>query len=87
MKLDHPSIIRAFDFYESRVPRDYCSGIVMELGKMSLFDIFRKVWQVRHDESAPVVISYIKESEMKGYMRDVSLGLQYLVDITRRLNE
>lgn len=39
VELDHPSIIRAFDFYVSRVPRDYCSGIVMELGKMSLFDI------------------------------------------------
>ncbi|KAJ8058035.1 hypothetical protein OCU04_013208 [Sclerotinia nivalis] len=65
--LNHPSIVRVYDFYKGQTEENEGGRMVMELGEKSMLDILgaNNKW-------------YIEEAPMKAYFKDVLLGLQYL---------
>lgn len=62
-KLNHPSILRIYDFY---VCKDEASKMVMDLGEKTMFNMLKEK-------------GYIEEAQMKVYFKDILLGLEYLV--------
>ncbi|ESZ90251.1 hypothetical protein SBOR_9364 [Sclerotinia borealis F-4128] len=75
--LTHPSIIRVFNYYEGQKNDDPHSGMVMELGKKSMQDMLEDQAE-EYDDADKEHILHIDEAVMKGYLRDVLLGLQHL---------
>ncbi|KAF7866681.1 hypothetical protein EAF04_005523 [Stromatinia cepivora] len=65
--LNHPSIVRVYDYYEGQTAKNEGGRMVMELGEKNMLDILgaNGKW-------------YIEEAPMKAYFKDVLLGLQYL---------
>ncbi|TEY50324.1 hypothetical protein BOTCAL_0278g00100 [Botryotinia calthae] len=61
-KLNHPSILRVYDFY---VCKDEASKMIMDLGEKTMFNMLREK-------------RYIEEAQMKVYFKDILLGLEYL---------
>ncbi|KAM0138966.1 hypothetical protein ACHAO1_003298 [Botrytis cinerea] len=61
-KLNHPSILRIYDFY---VCKDEASKMVMDLGEKTMFNMLKEK-------------GYIEEAQMKVYFKDILLGLEYL---------